>query len=251
VTDNGGATAVDSATVIIAPAANQAPHADANGPYSTQAGAPLTFSSTGSNDPDGSITQYSWSFGDGGSATGQFPSHTYASTGTFTVTLTVTDNQGATDSDQTTVTVVAAGNQPFTWSGAFAPGTGDTVTLTLTLDLSTDIPETSVPEALAEWAGSISWNTSVLTYASFRFLQGFGSFQWNGSTPGTVTVSAGRPLPANSAGVIQLAEIRFRVAGTGSTTTSTTLTRLQGTTATGSFDYRAFTAIQEATYPVP
>jgi PKD repeat protein len=51
----------------------------------------------GSTDPDGSITSWTWSFGDGGTATGATATHQYAA-GTFDITLTVTDNRGATSS---------------------------------------------------------------------------------------------------------------------------------------------------------
>lgn len=53
------------------------------------------FNASGSTDPDGSITAYSWAFGDGATGTGITPSHAYATGGTRTVILTVTDNQGA------------------------------------------------------------------------------------------------------------------------------------------------------------
>ncbi|PYO98212.1 MAG: hypothetical protein DMD60_04715 [Gemmatimonadetes bacterium] len=71
------------------------------------------FTST-SSDPDGTITAYSWTFGDGGTATTQNPSHTYGAAGAFTVTLTVTDNQNATAIVSHTVTVTAPPvfNQP-------------------------------------------------------------------------------------------------------------------------------------------
>lgn len=40
-------------------------------------------------------TSWTWSFGDGGTATGQDPLHTYTSAGTYTVTLTVTNADGS------------------------------------------------------------------------------------------------------------------------------------------------------------
>ncbi|RME28685.1 MAG: PKD domain-containing protein, partial [Candidatus Zixiibacteriota bacterium] len=88
-----GLVNADAATAG-APPANQPPVANANGPYSGTVGNPVSFSSAGSNDPDGSITAYSWDFGDGATSTAANPTHTYSAAGTYTVTLTVTDNQG-------------------------------------------------------------------------------------------------------------------------------------------------------------
>jgi PKD repeat protein len=68
-----------------------------------------SFDGSGSSDPDGSVTGYSWNFGDGATGTGVAPSHTYAAAGTYTVQLTVTDNQGATGTTTRQVTVAAAG----------------------------------------------------------------------------------------------------------------------------------------------
>ncbi len=56
----------------------------------------ITFDASASLDPDGSIIQYSWNFGDGGRASGQVIKHTYNLWGTFSVSLTVQDDQGAT-----------------------------------------------------------------------------------------------------------------------------------------------------------
>jgi endonuclease I/chitodextrinase len=50
------------------------------------------FDATNSNDTDGTISSYSWDFGDGNTAAGVTPVHDYANTGTYTVQLTVTDN---------------------------------------------------------------------------------------------------------------------------------------------------------------
>ncbi|HEY2396853.1 MAG TPA: glycoside hydrolase family 44 protein [Rudaea sp.] len=87
----------------------------------------VSFSGAGSNDPDGSIAGYAWTFGDGGTGSGVSTSHTYAAAGTFTAKLTVTDNRGATGSATMTITATAdtsAINAPTGLSGsASKPGT--------------------------------------------------------------------------------------------------------------------------------
>lgn len=111
VTDNGGATGSDATTATIEPAGgtNIPPVAVANGPYTGTEGVAVSFSSSGSNDPDGSISSYLWNFGDGTTSASQNPSHTYVSAGTYNVSLTVTDNEGATNSNATTATITPAG----------------------------------------------------------------------------------------------------------------------------------------------
>src|SRR6185437_12161337 len=57
-----------------------------------------TFDGTTSSDTGGTITGYSWNFGDGSPAvTGANPTHVYPTAATYSVTLTVTDNTGSTD----------------------------------------------------------------------------------------------------------------------------------------------------------
>jgi len=51
-----------------------------------------------SDDPDGSLAEWAWDFGDGNTSTEKNPTHVYASAGTRTVTLTVRDDAGATKS---------------------------------------------------------------------------------------------------------------------------------------------------------
>jgi PKD repeat protein len=107
VTDNQGATSIDTATVTVGGGGgNQPPIAEANGPYSGSVGAQISFTSAGSTDPDGTIAAYSWNFGDGTPTSSRpTPRHAYSAPGTYTATLTVTDNQGATDTDTAEVVV--------------------------------------------------------------------------------------------------------------------------------------------------
>jgi PKD repeat protein len=93
-------------------AGNQAPVAHANGPYSGGVSAAISFTANGSVDADGSITAYSWAFGDGQTGTGATLTHAYTSAGTYTATLTVTDNGGATATSTATVTITATPPPP-------------------------------------------------------------------------------------------------------------------------------------------
>jgi len=67
-------------------------------PESGSAPLHVNFNASSSSDPDGSITQYHWDFGDGAAADGITTSHAYNNPGAYTVRLTVTDNKGAASS---------------------------------------------------------------------------------------------------------------------------------------------------------
>lgn len=100
------ATNISGGTILTVTAGNQAPIArpSAN-PTSGVAPLLVHFDGSGSSDPDGTISSYVWSFGDGAGGTGATADHTYTAAGTYTATLTVTDHHGAKGSAQTTVTV--------------------------------------------------------------------------------------------------------------------------------------------------
>jgi PKD repeat protein len=68
-------------------------------------GLSCSFDASSSTAPGSSITSYAWDFGDSATGTGQKPSHTYSSPGTYTVSLTVTNanNQTATTTQQISV----------------------------------------------------------------------------------------------------------------------------------------------------
>jgi hypothetical protein len=100
---------------------NMPPVAVINGPYSGEEDSEISFSSSGSNDPDGSIVDYSWDFGDGQTGTGADTSHTYSEPDTYSVILIVTDDKGATNMATTSCTVEEVvppddGNGGFPWS---------------------------------------------------------------------------------------------------------------------------------------
>src|SRR5262249_5494459 len=67
----------------------------------------------------GTITSYSWNFGDGGSASGRTATHTFAIQQTYLVTLTVTNDRGISQSTPKSITV-GAGVGP-TASFVFSP----------------------------------------------------------------------------------------------------------------------------------
>src|SRR5574341_864805 len=106
VTDNAGATNSATTTATIS---NQPPVANPGGPYTGFRGLLISVSGSASNDPDGTISSYQWSFDDGGAGSGATVTHTFTTLGTHTATLTVTDNDGATNSATTTAMIA---NQP-------------------------------------------------------------------------------------------------------------------------------------------
>ena len=76
-------------------------------PDSPKAGKPVpSFDGSDSTD-DGTIAKYYWEFGDGQTATGKSPSHTWAAPGTYEVTLWVTDDAGQQGSVTKSVRQVA------------------------------------------------------------------------------------------------------------------------------------------------
>jgi PKD repeat protein len=94
----------DSGTYSIQVTDNDAPVAVASGPAQAHVGNAVTFDGSGSTDNIG-ITSYTWNFGDGNSATGEDPSHTYNEAGAFEVTLTVKDSAGNESTNTLDITV--------------------------------------------------------------------------------------------------------------------------------------------------
>ncbi len=115
-TGNDGTGTAQLAITVQEPVVNQAPQADAGGPYSGEITEFILFDASGSSDSDGSIVLYEWDF-DGdlaydASLPGPTLWHSYPTAGIYNVTVRVTDNQGATSTEGTQATVGAVENQP-------------------------------------------------------------------------------------------------------------------------------------------
>ncbi len=114
VTDAHGLTAAITNAVQVG--AGGAPSADFSfSPVSPVVGVNVSFTDLSTD--DGTITAWSWQFGDGGTSEGQNPTHSYGASGDFTVTLTVTDSDGAVNTTDQVVSV-GSGASP---TAAFTP----------------------------------------------------------------------------------------------------------------------------------
>lgn len=92
-------------------ATNQEPIAVADASPSN-GGVPLEVSFSGSNSSDDTgITNFSWDFKDGSTATTPNPTHTYTATGVYEAVLTVTDAEGLTTTDTVTITIGETQNE--------------------------------------------------------------------------------------------------------------------------------------------
>ncbi|MDF7799268.1 PKD domain-containing protein [Pontiellaceae bacterium B1224] len=102
--DDLGNTASNSVVITVDPAvvANITTTQDSN--Y-----APLgvIFDGTTSTSVYGAVTSYSWTFGDGNSATGPFATNTYTVVGDYTAWLTIEDDQGNLGSNSVDITVAS------------------------------------------------------------------------------------------------------------------------------------------------
>jgi PKD repeat protein len=104
VTDDDLLTNTTTKPITVSPPPKEAPEASFT--YSLldpEANETITFDASGSSDPDGTISNYFWDFGDGTTGAGITATHSYTLDGTYTVTLTVTDNDALTDTNTKTI----------------------------------------------------------------------------------------------------------------------------------------------------
>jgi len=93
----------------LVPPVRDTPVADAGGDRTGTVGWAVSMDGTNSSDPNDNIIAYTWTFSEGGSATGPIFTKVYDAPGTYYATLTVTDATGLSDSDMIQITVTPVG----------------------------------------------------------------------------------------------------------------------------------------------
>ncbi len=243
VTDNSNATSSAFDTVVVNPAANLPPIANAGaGQTITLPTNSVTVDGSASKDQDGTITAYAWSQTSGPSAA-TIASPATVSTGIsglqqgiYIFALKVTDNSGATASDTLTITVNAAANLPPVANA----GSSKSITLpvnSVTLDgsLSSDpdgtISSYSWIQVTGPSASTLTGATASVATAS-NLVAGQYTFQLtvtdnkgaSSSAQVKITVSAAGPQPpvanAGANQTITLPTNSVTIDGSGSTASS-------------------------------
>lgn len=111
VTDNAGLSGMaDQSLTVTAPPASAAPALPRRAPPTasfnvTTRNLTVDTDASMSNDPNGSITHYAWTWGDGATAQGMTATHTYNASWNYSITLTVTNDANLTASMTRSVNV--------------------------------------------------------------------------------------------------------------------------------------------------
>jgi PKD repeat protein len=134
---------------------------------------PVTFNASGSYDPDGSIANYTWTFGDGNITVASVATitHVYSTVGNYTVTLQVKDSQGLSNSTSRIVQICFAPLANFTYSPA---GPSDHQLVTFNASESYDL-DGYITSYIWDFGDGITGNTTSST-ANHTYLSG-GDYQ--------------------------------------------------------------------------
>ncbi len=173
VTDgNGGSTSSPMSITTIDPSS-----APPTASFVVQSNLPtgvVTLDASGSTDTDGTVTGYSWTFGDGSVGSGAQVNHTYTASGTYTVGLIVTDNSAKSSPNVSqSVTVTVATCQAS--SGSFVNGANTNFALvasnrkpsnaTFTFDATTNTVCTSAVGRMTQDGGTFEVPLTLQTTA--------------------------------------------------------------------------------------
>lgn len=176
-------------------------------PNPVATGTPVEFTAGESQDPDGSIEAYRWSFGDGANATGDRVEHAYEAAGTYNVTLTVVDDDGHEATARKAVEVLDPGaleqnreqNAPPTARFSL---TGEGLTLEVDASNSSDV-DGEIATYRWDWGDG---NTSRGTTANHTYAQ-----------PGTYTIQL---VVEDASGATAKASTEVNVRSSGAPETS-------------------------------
>lgn len=123
VTGDSGGVATASTTAIV----SALPMANAGGPYTGVVNAPIAFDASSSIVTDQQTLSFAWDFGDGSTATGASPAHSYTAVGTYTAKVTVSASSGGVSTATATVGVTA-GSARADAGGPYAASIGAAIT---------------------------------------------------------------------------------------------------------------------------
>ncbi len=191
----------------------------------SQGQAPLTvnFDASGSSDPQGYSLTYSWSFSDGGTATGVTVSHTFQNHGSYTASVAVNDGHNTTTSSPIQIAVSAA--PPSVTPTALAVNvlgvSATTVQANIAATDRENLPLTySIQTPPAVGSATVNANTGLITYT----VSGFVTVA---SDPFTVQVTNGLTPAADNVTVTlnsdPLLQNQWHIQNTGQNAFSTTL----------------------------
>jgi PKD repeat protein len=239
VTDSNGDVNTVTKNVTVS-AANIPPVAQFT---STVSSLTASFDGSTSYDPDGTVAQYAWNFGDGTTGTGETASHAYTAAGTYPVTLTVTDNDGATDSVTNNVTVTAPPVAAFT-SGTSA--------LTASFDGSSSTDASGTIQSYAWNFGDGTTATGVTTSHTYSSAGTYAvtltvTDSNNATSSITQNVTVAAPLPPAASFTASTSGLTVAVNGSGSTDPDGTIAQYawnfgDGSTGTGATTSHTYTS---------
>jgi len=195
-----------------------------------------SFDGGGSNDPDGTIASYAWTFGDGGTASTPQPTHSYSASGSYNVQLTVTDNMGGTGSvtHQVSVTVTTPPSG-ISFVGASHSAPGSQTSKSVTVPASASVGDTAVmvltyTKGVAWSSPGAGWTQIGSTFTNVSISSSAWVRRLGAGDPGsTVTVTAPSASKATLSlatydGVAAAAVDSFAVVGDAGGTSHTTPT---------------------------
>ncbi len=170
VKDSAGLSNTDTVTITVNKDKNQPPKAIASAtPLSGDAPLEVSFKGSGSTD-DNSVSNYTWDFKDGATATEADPKHTFTAAGTYVVELTVKDENGLTDKKTVSISVTEPEND--------AP-----------IAVATANPASGVAPLEVQFTGSKSTDDDKVTGYAWNFKDGATAINANPSHTFTETGS--------------------------------------------------------------